>query len=93
MTTSRPRIDQTAVAAMVMSVVGAVAWQLLGGWAALLAATVSLTLGFVALSRVKRSGLRGRWAALAGIGYGAFIYVVFIVAIARDLIDPVKLYE
>jgi len=50
MTTPQPRIDQTAVASTVMAVVGAVAWPLVGGWAALLAATVSLALGFVALS-------------------------------------------
>jgi hypothetical protein len=92
-TTPQPRIDQTAVASMVMAVVGAVAWPLVGGWAALLAATVSLTLGFVALSRIKRNGLMGRWAAILGIGFGVVIYAILIVYIAWDLIEPIEVRQ
>ena len=92
MTTPQPRIDQTAVASTVMAVVGAVAWPLVGGWAALLAATVSLALGFVALSRIKRDGLTGRWVAIVGIGFGVMIYAIFMVVVALDLIDPIELH-
>lgn len=51
----------------------------------LLFATVSLTLGFVALFRIKRSGRTGRPAAVAGIGFGLLYYVLILVAIVRDL--------
>ena len=56
MTTPQPRIDQTAVASTVMAVVGAVAWPLVGGWAALLAATTR--------SEERRVGkeCRSRWS-------------------------------
>ena len=67
MTTPAPRIDQTAVASMVMAVIGTIAWPLVGGWAALLAATASLAFGFIALSHLKQNGRTGRWAAIVGM--------------------------
>jgi hypothetical protein len=92
MTTPQPRIDRTAVASMVAAVVGVMVWRIVGGWAALLAATLSLVLGFLALSRIKRNGHTGRWAAFAGIGFGAVFYAILIAYVALDLIDPVELH-
>ena len=90
--TTRPRqIDQTAIASLATALVGIVAWPFLGGLAPLLAATLSLVFGFLALSRIKRNGHTGRWLAVAGIVLGAAFYVLLIVTIARDIIDPVKL--
>lgn len=89
MITAEPRIEQTALASMVTAVVGAIAWPVIGGWASLLAATLSLLLGFVALSRIKRYGRTGRWAAVIGIGFGVVIYAILIAYIAWDRIDPV----
>ena len=91
MTTRPPQIDQTAVASLATALVGIVAWPFLGGFAPLLAATLSLVFGFLALSRIKRNGHTGRWLAVAGIVLGAAFYVLLIVTIARDIIDPVKL--
>ena len=39
-----------------------------------------------------RDGLTGRWVAIVGIGFGVMIYAIFIVVIARDLIDPIELH-
>ena len=64
MTTRQPRVDQTAIASLATAVVGVIAWPFLGGWAALLAATLSLVFGFLVLSRVKRNGHTGRWLAV-----------------------------
>jgi len=91
MSTPRPRIDHTAVASFAMAVVGVIAWRIVGGWAAALAATLSLVLGFLALSRIKRDGRTGRWAAVIGIGFGAVFYAVLLTFVAWDLIDPVRL--
>ena len=90
-TDPQSRIDQLAVASIVTAVVGAIAWWMFGGWASLLTGTVSLTLGFVALRRIKRNGHTGRWAAFVGIGFGLAIYAILIVYVAWDLVDPVQL--
>ena len=92
MTTPQPRIDQTAVASMVTAVVGVIVWRIVGGWAALLAATLSLVLGFLALSHIKRNGHTGRWGAVVGIGFGAVLYAILIAYVALDLINPVELH-
>ena len=42
--------------------------------------------------RIKRDGLTGRWVAIVGIGFGVMIYAIFMVVIARDLIDPIELH-
>ena len=85
------RINTMAVASLVVAVVGVVGWRLVGGWSALLAATVALVCGFLALGRGDRYGHRARWAAVFGIMFGAIMYAIFVVAIARDLLDPVRL--
>ncbi|HEY6576958.1 MAG TPA: DUF4190 domain-containing protein [Mycobacterium sp.] len=92
MTTPQPRMDPTAVASMVTAVVGVILWRIVGGWAALLAATLSLVLGFLAFSRIKRNGHTGRWAAVVGIGFGAVFYAVLIAYVSLDLINPVELH-
>lgn len=91
MTNRQPRIDQTAIASLATAVVGVIAWPFLGGWVVLLAATLSLVFGFLALSRIKRNGHTGRWLAFVGIGLGAVFYAFLIVTITRDIIDPVQL--
>ena len=85
------RVDPTAIASLTAAVVGLVAWPFLGGLVALLAATVALVLGFLALRRLKRSGHNGRWLAIAGIGLGAAFYLLLIVTIVRDIVDPIRL--
>jgi hypothetical protein len=89
----KPRINQLAVASLASAAIGLVVWQILGGWAALVAATVALVLGFLALTRISRSGERGRWAAMAGIGFGALFYAVVIVVIVWDMVSPITLPE
>ena len=89
--TPPPRIDQAAVASLVTAIVGVIVCRIVGGWAALLAATLSLVLGFLALSFIRRTERKGRWAAIVGIGFGVVVYGTLIVYIAWDLIDPVKL--
>jgi hypothetical protein len=91
MTTRQSRIDPTAMASFVAALVGVIAWRMVGGWASLLAATLSLALGFLALSRINRNGHAGRWAAVVGIGFGVVIYAILIVYVALDLINPVEL--
>ncbi len=93
MTTAQPRIDQAAIASLATAVVGVIAWPILGGWAALLAATLSLVWGFLALSRINRNGHRGRWAAVAGIGFGAIFYAFLIVVFVKDVMDPVRPFQ
>jgi len=56
----------------------------------LLAATLSLVLGFLALSRINRNGDQGRLAAYIGIGYGVLNYVVRAISVVRDLVDPIN---
>jgi hypothetical protein len=92
MTISQPRIDQAAVASLVTAVVGVIAWPFLGGLAALLAATISLVLGFLALARIKRTGHTGRWAAIVGIGFGAVFYAILIATVVLDIVNPIKLH-
>jgi hypothetical protein len=92
MTTPRAQIDWTAMASLVTAVVGVMLGWMVGGWAALLAATLSLVCGFLALSRIKRNGHTGRWAAVVGIGFGAVVYAILIAYVAWDLIDPVELH-
>lgn len=81
--------DRMAAAAGVAAAIGAVGWEFLGGLAALAAGTVSLVLGILALRRIRDTARRGRWAAAVGIAFGAVVYAVVLVTIARDLIDPV----
>jgi hypothetical protein len=52
---------------------------------------VALVLGFLALGRGDRYGHRARWAAVFGIMFGAIFYAIFVLAMARDLFDPVLL--
>ena len=92
MTAPKPRIDHTAIASLAAAVIGAVAWPFLGGWAALLGATLSLVFGFLALSRSKRNGHAGRCLAVVGFTLGAAFYAFLIVTITRDIIDPVRPY-
>lgn len=86
-----PRIDWRAVASVWTAIVGVMLWPTVGGWAGLLAATLSLVLGFLALSRIKRNGHTGRLAAFVGIGYGVVSYVVVAMVVVWDLVDPVRL--
>lgn len=90
MNSQKPQLDPVAVASLITALVGVLAWSLLRGLAALLAATLSLVLGFLALFRMKRSGRTGRWLAVAGIGFGVVFYAFLIVTIVRDIIDPVQ---
>jgi hypothetical protein len=92
MTTPHRRIDPAAVASLVTAVIGVIAWPILGGWAALLAATISLVLGFLALARIKRTGNMGRWAAIVGIGFGAVFYAILIATVVLDIVNPIKLH-
>jgi hypothetical protein len=92
-TTSHQRIDKAAVASLVTAVVGVIAWPVIGGWAALLAATMSLVFGTLALARIKRTGQTGRWAAVVGIGFGAVFYAILIAIVVWDLIDPLELHR
>jgi hypothetical protein len=89
MANRQPRIDRTAIVSLATAVVGVLALPFVGGWVLLLAATLSLVLGFLALSRIKRYGHSGRWLAWGAIGLGAAFYAFLIVTVARDLIDPV----
>jgi hypothetical protein len=89
MTTAR--LNKMAVGSLAAAIVGVLGWRFLGGWAALLAATVALVLGFLALGRGDRYGHRARWAAVFGIMFGAIFYAIFILAMARDLFYPVLL--
>jgi hypothetical protein len=59
-----------AVASLVTAAVGFILWPIVGGWATLIAASIALLLGFLALARINRTRERGRWAAIAGIGLG-----------------------
>lgn len=73
------------------AIVGVMLWPTVGGWAGLLAATLSLVLGFLALSHIKRNGHTGRLAAFVGIGYGVVSYVIIAMLAVWDLVDPVRL--
>ena len=86
-----PRIDWTAVASVWTAIVGVMLWPTVGGWAGLLAATLSLVLGFLALSHIKRNGHTGRLAAFVGIGYGVVSYVIIAMVVVWDLVNPVRL--
>ncbi|QEN17695.1 DUF4190 domain-containing protein (plasmid) [Mycolicibacterium sp. ELW1] len=91
MTNRQLRIDHTAIVSLTTAVVYVLVWPFVDGWVLLLAATLSLVLGFLALSRIKRYGHSGRWLSLGAISLGAVFYVFFIVTVARDLIDPAQL--
>ena len=68
-------------------------WPIVGGWAALLAASIALLLGYLALARINRTGERGSWAAIIGIGFGAVFYAILIAVIVWDVVSPIKLAE
>ena len=91
MNAPEPRIDWRAVASAWTAIVGVMLWLAVGGWAGLLAATLSLVLGFLALSRIRRTGHTGRLAAYVAIGYGVVNYVVLAMSVVRDLVDPIQL--
>lgn len=91
MATRRPPTDRIAIASLATAAAGVMAWPLLPGFATLLAANLALGLGFLALSRIRRNGHTGRWAALVGIGFGAVFYGFLIATVVQDLIDPVQL--
>lgn len=91
LTTAQPIADRTAFASLAVAIVGAIAWPVVGGWASLLAGTISIALGFAGLSRIRRNKRTGRWAAIVGIGFGVVIYAVLIGYVVRDLVDPVVL--
>ena len=75
------------------AVVGIMGWLIIGGRAALLAATISLVLGLLALARIKRTRRGGRWAALVGIGFGAVFYAILIANLVLELIDRIELHQ
>jgi Domain of unknown function (DUF4190) len=91
MTDPTRRVEPAAIASLATAVVGAIAWPFLGGFVAMVAATIAFVFGLLALHRIKRNGNNGRWLAIVGIGLGAAFYLFFIVTIARDIIDPVQL--
>lgn len=85
--TARP--EPTAVISAVVAVLGVFGWLLVARIIGLPAMTVALVLGVVALFRIKRNGTSGRWLALVGVGLSAAFFVLVLVVVARDLIDPV----
>ena len=82
-----------AVVSLATAAVGVILWAIVGGWAALIAATIALPLGCLALARISRTGESGRWTAIAGISIGAFFYAIVIVVIVWDTISPITLPE
>jgi predicted PurR-regulated permease PerM len=83
-------MEKAAIASLVAAIAGAIAWPFDRGWIALLASTISMVLGFVALSRIRRTGHSGRWAAIIGIAFGVVVYAILVVFVAWDLIDPLR---
>jgi hypothetical protein len=79
-----------AVASVVTVTVGFILWPIVGGWATLIASSIALGLGFLALSRIKRTRERGRWAAITGIGLGVVFFTILIAVIAWDFISPIR---
>lgn len=65
MTKPRAGVDHTAIVSLATAVVGVLAWPFVDGWVLLLVATLSLVLGFLALSRVKRYRHSGPMARMA----------------------------
>lgn len=78
-----------AIASLAVAMVGVIGWRFVGGWIALLAATIALVLGFLALGRGDHYGHKARWAAVFGIAISAIFYAILIITIARDLVDPI----
>ena len=72
MTTAQPRIDQAAIASLATAVVGVIAWPILGGWAALLAATLSLVWGSSRYPESTATGTEGGGPLLRESGSALF---------------------
>jgi hypothetical protein len=86
------RVNQMAVASVVTAAVGFILWSIVGGWITLIAASTGLGLGFLALSRISRTGERGRWAAITGIGLGIVFFAIVMTVIAWDFISPIRVH-
>jgi hypothetical protein len=89
-TAPQPHMEKTAAASLVAAIAGVIAWPLIGGWAGLVAGTISMVLGFLALGRIRRGGRSGRWAAAIGITFGVVAYAILVVVVIRDLADPLR---
>ena len=74
----KPRVNQMAVASVVTAAVGVILWPVVGGWATLIAASIALGLGVLALSRIGRTRERGRWVAITGIGLGVAFFAILM---------------
>jgi hypothetical protein len=86
----KPRVSQMALASVVTAAVGFILWPIVGGWATLIAASIALGLGFLALSRISRTLQRGRWAAITGIGLGVVFFAILMTVIAWDFVSPIR---
>jgi hypothetical protein len=79
-----------AIASMVTAAVDFLLWPIVGGWATLITSSVALGVGFLALSRIKRTREAGRWAAVTGIGLGVAFFAILMTVIAWDFISPIR---